>query len=56
MYIINAEDILLSEFGITTNINTYKIINNDYYTLEGIKTKNPTKGIYIKNNRKVVIK
>ena len=27
-----------------------------YYTLQGVKVENPTKGIYIKNGKKVIIK
>ena len=28
----------------------------DYYNLQGIKVTNPSKGIYIKNGKKVVLK
>ena len=30
--------------------------DGDYYTLQGVKVENPTKGIYIKNGKKVIIK
>ncbi len=30
--------------------------NADFYTLQGVKVSNPTKGVYIKNGKKVVIK
>lgn len=59
MYILNWEDMVINpvNFGITTNIRENSVkFDNNYYTLEGLKVKNPTKGIYIKNNRKVIIK
>lgn len=28
----------------------------DFYTLQGVKVANPSKGIYIKNGKKVIIK
>lgn len=41
-----------------TSINNITYQNSDHaiYTLTGIKIKNPKKGIYIKNNRKIIIK
>ena len=30
--------------------------DGDYYTLQGVKVANPSKGIYIKNGKKVVLK
>ncbi|MBR6262836.1 MAG: leucine-rich repeat domain-containing protein [Prevotella sp.] len=30
--------------------------NNEYYTLQGVRVTNPTKGVYILNGKKVVIK
>ena len=43
--------------GITTNVNNVvKREDNNYYTLQGIRVKNPSKGIYIKNGRKVILK
>lgn len=58
MYIINAEDLAFIRPDIPTAIQEKhdRITDDSYYTLEGIKVNNPTKGIYIKNNRKVVIK
>lgn len=59
MFISNWEDIIIdcTHGGIATSVNKYNITSNsDYYTLSGIRLKNPTKGVYIKNNRKVVIK
>ena len=58
MYIMNAEDLAFIGPDIPTAIQEKhdRMIDDSYYTLEGIKVNNPTKGIYIKNNRKVVIK
>lgn len=47
------------EGGVTEikNVETVKPHhNNAYYTLQGIKVLNPTKGIYIHNGKKIVIK
>jgi hypothetical protein len=30
--------------------------DNNYYTLQGIRVENPVRGIYIKNNKKIIIK
>ena len=46
-------------FGDTTgivNVNRATITNNQYYTLDGRRVENPTKGLYIVNGKKVVIK
>ena len=46
-------------FGDTTgivNVNRETITNNQYYTLDGRRVENPTKGLYIVNGKKVVIK
>lgn len=43
--------------GIATNVSS--VINkqdSNYYTLQGIRVKNPSKGVYIKNGRKVILK
>ncbi len=39
--------------GITL-VNNEKTNNKDYYTLDGRKVMNPTKGIYIKNGKKII--
>ena len=39
--------------GITL-VNNEKTNNKDYYTLDGRKVINPTKGIYIKNGKKII--
>ena len=59
MFISNWEDMVIkpTNFGIATTIKGSSLKSDDsYYTLEGLKVKNLTKGIYIKNNRKVIIK
>jgi hypothetical protein len=38
------------------NVNRETITNNQYYTLDGRRVMNPTKGLYIVNGKKVVIK
>jgi hypothetical protein len=46
-------------FGDTTgivNVNRATITNNQYYTLDGRRVENPTKGLYIVNGKKVMIK
>ena len=50
MYVVNYNETKINEINIDNNID------NNYYTLSGIKVNNPTKGIYIKNNKKIVIK
>lgn len=46
------------EDGSTIITDTHTDIenNDEYYTLQGIKVKKPSKGIYVKNGKKVVIK
>lgn len=59
MFISNWEDMVIepTNFGIATNVNNaVKRIDDNYYTLQGIKVKNPSKGIYIKNGKKVIVK
>jgi len=58
MYIINAEDLAFIGPDIPTAIQEKHDIkqDNNYYTLEGLKIENPSKGIYIKNGKKFVIK
>ena len=61
----NLDDYLVSyrgEFehevdGIVTLTIPAEVVNNEYYTLQGVNVSNPTKsGIYIKNGKKVIIK
>lgn len=48
------------EMGGVTEVNkvevTTKRNDNAYYTLQGFKVLRPTKGIYIHNGKKIVIK
>ena len=48
------------EMGDVTEVNkvevTTKRNDNAYYTLQGFKVLRPTKGIYIHNGKKIVIK
>ena len=59
---VSNAPIYLGEFeddadGIVKLIIPAKAIeNDDYYTLQGVKVPNPSKGIYIHNGKKVVIK
>ena len=46
-------------FGETTgieNVSHEAVINNQYYTLDGRRVAQPTKGLYIVNGKKVIIK
>jgi hypothetical protein len=42
--------------GISTMHNSQCIMNNDFYNLAGQRVAQPTKGLYIVNGRKVIIK
>ena len=44
--------------GVATGINSVKTAKADgaYYTLEGVKTTKPVKGLYIHNGKKIVVK
>ena len=35
---------------------TFEGPDDNYYTLQGIRVKNPSKGVYIKNGKKVIVK
>ena len=60
MYIINGEDLEIKCDGnceVADHIHLNEINNNHYYyTLQGIRIEKPTKGVYIMNGKKVVIK
>ena len=45
-----------SSTGINGVRNGVRIEDGEYFTLDGRRVKNPTKGVYIHNGRKVVIK
>ena len=56
-----AKTILSIKFGDdTTGISTAKVktaeADNAYYTLQGVKTMKPSKGLYIHNGKKVIVK
>ena len=59
---LKSTGVLAKSFGepfedVITGINNVSIANDGtYYTLQGMKTTNPDKGVYIKNGKKVVIK
>ena len=44
--------------GVPSSISNIenKDVDNNYYDLAGRKVAKPTKGIYVKNNKKVVVK
>jgi ribosomal protein L24 len=46
----------LSETGINTIQNEHRAIADAIYTLQGVRVEKATKGIYIINGKKVVIK
>lgn len=39
-----------------TNLETVNADKDSYYTLSGVKVANPTRGIYVKNGKKVIVK
>lgn len=56
MYVINGDDLLFEPSTISDIKEVIVKEDNSYYTLQGIKVKNPVKGIYIKNKKKIIIK
>lgn len=57
LYANPNDAIIPSNSGIATNVsNIIKEQDNNYYTLQGIRVKNPSKGVYIKNGKKVIVK
>ena len=58
IYIMNVEDLAFIGPDIPTAIQEKHDIkqDNNYYTLEGLRIEKPSKGIYIKNGKKFVIK
>ena len=49
---------VLYDTGIVTAISNIRVpfTSGDYYDLQGRKVKTPSKGIYIRNGKKVVVK
>ena len=58
MYVVNAEDMVIKcDCGSTTGIGRIGAMKQDaYYTLEGFRVDNPSRGLYIRNGRKVLSK
>lgn len=56
IYIINGDDMLSTQETTSDIKETIVKQDNNYYTLQGVIVENPVKGIYIKNNKKVVVK
>lgn len=55
----NARELALYFPGETTGISNYDVQssqNDAFYTLQGIRVKNPEKGVFIKNGKKIIIK
>lgn len=56
---LNIKSVTLTLEGVSTGINTVKVTNNanaPIYNLSGQRVDNPTKGIYIQNGHKFIIK
>ena len=57
---VNVKAIYLVPKEDASGINTAKgerfMNNGKYYTLQGIEVDHPTKGVYIKNGKKVIVR
>ncbi|MBQ5511303.1 MAG: hypothetical protein IIT94_09265, partial [Prevotella sp.] len=56
---INIDNDLVSEDGgFTDGINqaTVDSVNGNIYNLQGMRTKKATKGVYIQNGKKIIVK
>ena len=47
---------LISPTGISTPVTFKAPLSNTYYNMAGQRVANPTKGLYIVNGKKVIIK
>lgn len=56
IYIINGDDMIITQETTDIKDNVINKKDNNYYTLQGIRVENPVRGIYIKNGKKVIIK
>ena len=56
VYIINGDDMIITSATNGIEENVIEKQDNVYYNLQGIKIINPTKGIYIKNGKKIIVK
>ena len=53
---IDLEDISGNTTGIKGIKNVDELMNGKFYNLQGQEVKNPTKGIFIVNGKKVILK
>ncbi len=55
-----AEDLVSEDAGLVDGINEInggnRMNDNEYYSISGVKVSNPSKGIYILNGKKVIVK
>lgn len=55
-----AEDLVSEDAGLVDGINEVnggnRMNDNEYYSISGVKVSNPSKGIYILNGKKVIVK
>ena len=55
-----AEDLVSEDAGLVDGINEVnggnRMNDNEYYSISGVKVSNPSKGIYILNGNKVIVK
>ena len=55
-----AEDLVSEDAGLVDGINEVnggnRMNDNEYYSISGVKVGNPSKGIYILNGKKVIVK
>ena len=55
-----AEDMVSEDAGLVDGINEVnggnRMNDNEYYSISGVKVSNPSKGIYILNGKKVIVK
>lgn len=53
----NAKTVfVIDDDDISSSISAESKGDNNYYTLQGVKVDNPTKGIFIKNGKKIILK
>ena len=55
-----AEDLVSEDAGLVDGINEMnggnRMNDNEYYSISGVKVSNPSKGIYILNGKKIILK
>ena len=53
----DPNEVIKEQGGITTNnVELHMNMDNTLYTLQGIKVKTPSKGVYVVNGKKVIVK